>query len=349
MIADGFAYDENGSRTAAAADPGGAFAERSWRITGRRSLRWCREKLGDNPAYLPIVLRLTPLGIDRRITDRTEVVIEGFPRSGNTFATFAFQEAEGRHVEVASHAHVPAQVKVAVRKRKPTLVVIREPFGCLTSLYSRRHPTCAVRGGHPGVRTPSHHRELLPYRQRLQVIGTFEKTTTDLTSIIGALNRRFGTAFKPFVQTPENVDRVFARIDAHYQEIYGDKASERVAPSVRLTPGRRKEWLTDRAHVPPVPGCSWTKPGRSTTNWSAPEHPLKGAVPTPAAALPVPGTAARNRGGDEQQHSEALLRSVVQRDPQVSAAGQGPAAERVVAGKQRRASGRSRWRPNGSS
>jgi hypothetical protein len=223
-------------------DPAAAFNQKGWRIASRRGLRWCREKLGDNPAYLPIVLRLTPLGVDRRITEHTEAVIEGFPRSGNTFATFALQEAEGRTVDVASHAHVPAQVKVAVRMQKPTLVVIREPIGCLTSLLTAAPHVRFEAAIHEYTH---HHRELVPFRDGF-VIGTFEKTTTDFTSVIDQMNSRFGTQFKPFVQTPENVDRVFARIDAHYRDVYGAKASERVVP--RPSPVRRaeKEWLTEQ-------------------------------------------------------------------------------------------------------
>ena len=223
-------------------DPSAAFQAQGWRSQGRRALRRARELLGDDPRFLPIVLRLTPLGLSRRITDSTEVVIEGFPRSGNTFATFALSEAEGRTVEVASHVHVPAQVKVAVKLRKPTLLVVREPLGCITSLLTAA----------PHVRFEAaikeythHHEELLAWRHGF-VVGSFEQTTTDFASITDRLNDRFGTTFKPFVQTPENVDRVFARIDAHYREVYGDRSSERVVP--RPSPARRaeKEWLTDQ-------------------------------------------------------------------------------------------------------
>jgi len=223
-------------------DPGAAFAARGWRVQSRRVLRRCRELLGDDPRFLPIVFRLTPLGVSRTITDHTEIVIEGFPRSGNTFATFAIQEAEQRDVDVASHAHVPAQVKVAVRRHKPTLVVVREPIGCLTSLLTAA----------PHVRFDAaineythHHREILPLRRDF-VIGTFEKTTTDFASVTDAVNAQFGTSFARFVQTPENVDRVFARIDEHYQHVYGAKASERVVPRPSDARRAEKEWLTEQ-------------------------------------------------------------------------------------------------------
>ena len=53
---------------------------------------------------------------------------------------------------------------------------------------------------------------LLPYRDRM-VVGEFGRVTSDLGSLIEEMNARFGTAFTPFVHTPENVERVFAFIE----------------------------------------------------------------------------------------------------------------------------------------
>ena len=223
-------------------NPGAAFQARGAKVVVRRALRRSRELIGDDPVFLPIVLRLTPLGTSRRITDRTEIVIEGFPRSGNTFATFALHEAEGREVDVSSHVHVPAQVKVAVKMGKPTLVVVRDPMGTLTSLLTAA----------PHVRFDAaireyihHHRELVPFRDGF-VVGTFEKTTTDFSAVIDAVNQRFGTTFSTFTQTPETVDRVFDRIDAHHRRTYGDQASERVVPRPSRARHAEKVWLADQ-------------------------------------------------------------------------------------------------------
>lgn len=46
-------------------------------------------------------------------------LIEGFPRSGNTFAVAAFDLAQARPVEVAHHGHASAQVIEAVRRTSP--------------------------------------------------------------------------------------------------------------------------------------------------------------------------------------------------------------------------------------
>src|SRR5207247_8264431 len=51
-------------------------------------------------------------------TAETEICIEGFPRSGNTFAVIAFQQAQTRTVSIAHHVHAPGSVIGAARRRK---------------------------------------------------------------------------------------------------------------------------------------------------------------------------------------------------------------------------------------
>ena len=147
---------------------------------------------------------------------------------------------------VSSHVHVPAQVRRAVALGKPTLFVVREPVACLASLLTAA-PHVRIKPAYEEY--IHHHREVLPLVDDL-VIGTFEQITTDFGLVVDALNARFGTSFARFEQTPENVDRVFARIDAHYEELYGDRASERVVPRPSAARKAEKAWLTAQLTLP---------------------------------------------------------------------------------------------------
>jgi hypothetical protein len=232
-------------------DPSEPFTRRSWRYTTRRVLRRTRELLGDDPAFLPVVLRGTPLGTSRQINDRTQIVIEGFPRSGNTFAIFALKQAEeraGREVEIASHVHTPSQVKVAVGQRFPTLVVIRRPVDAVISLMIAA----------PHIRPDSalhewthHHRQLLPVEDRF-VIGTFEQVTTDFGAVTARVNERFGTTFARFDPTEENTDAVFAAIEDHHRLHHG--GTENVVPRPSNLRRAEKEWLLDQLAAPRYEG-----------------------------------------------------------------------------------------------
>jgi len=76
------------------------------------------------------------------VNKKSELVIEGFPRSGNTFAVVAFQSAQKRNVKIAHHLHVPAQIIRAVNMNIPALVLIRNPSDSIASLMVR-HPHVA--------------------------------------------------------------------------------------------------------------------------------------------------------------------------------------------------------------
>jgi hypothetical protein len=68
---------------------------------------------------------------------RTDIVIEGFPASANTFAVAAFRLAqEPRYMRIAHHTHVPAQVIEATRLGVPAILLIREPMQAVLSVMT---------------------------------------------------------------------------------------------------------------------------------------------------------------------------------------------------------------------
>jgi glycosyltransferase involved in cell wall biosynthesis len=189
---------------------------RSPRALVRRSLRRARRLLGDDPRFLPIVLRATPIGPNRAVTRETDLVVEGFPRSGNTFAHFAATVAEP-DARIVSRVHTPSQVKQAVRLMVPTLLVIRSPIPTIASL--------SVATTHVPFRSVlheyiHHYEQLLPLVDDV-VVATFDEVTTDFDRVIDALNERFGLGFRPFGHTPDRVAEVFRRIERHHTEHWG--------------------------------------------------------------------------------------------------------------------------------
>lgn len=232
--------------TAGELDPSEVFRKTELRWRARRTLRRCRELMGDYPVLLPIHLRCTPEGPERTITKRTQLVIEGYPRCGNTFATFALKAAHNDSIVISSHVHTPAQVKHAVRLGVPTLVVVREPVDTVASLVIAAPHVRLKRALREYIH---HHREILPYRYGY-VVGTFDRVTTDLNSVIDALNARFSTAFKHFAQSPEGVDAVFRAIDVHHAKVHSNKIAERVAPRPSIARKVEKEWLLGELQRP---------------------------------------------------------------------------------------------------
>lgn len=134
----------------------------------------------------------------------TDIVIEGYPRSANTFAVVAFRLAQDREIEIAHHLHAAAQIKRAARLGVPTIVLIREPSEAILSV--------AVRDSQASIRWALRsyirfYSAVLPYLDKA-VVAPFATVTSDFASIIRMVNTRYGTAFKEFVPTEDALNSV---------------------------------------------------------------------------------------------------------------------------------------------
>jgi hypothetical protein len=164
-------------------------------------------------------------------TRATEVCIEGFLRSGNTFMVIAFQQAQPRVVSIAHHVHAAGAVIAAVNMGTPTIVLIRPPEDSVLS-YVVRWPELTV--GHALRAYIRFYAPLVPYRDQF-VVGRFEEVTSDLGGVIRRLNDRFSTKFEPFVPTEENLRAVLEELDRWDANTY------RLGGPVELGRGRPTE------------------------------------------------------------------------------------------------------------
>ena len=138
------------------------------------------------------------------VSRTTEIVIEGYPRSGNTFAVVAFRQAQGREIKMAHHLHAAAQIKRAARLDVPAILLIRKPSEAILSLLVR-DPHASMRWAlRSYVRFYS---AVIPHLKET-VVAPFATVTTDLASIIRMVNIHYGTAFKEFVPTKSALDSV---------------------------------------------------------------------------------------------------------------------------------------------
>jgi len=176
-----------------------------------------RALLGQSPLLFHSLIRLRGRKASFAVGPKTEVVIEGYPRSGNTFAAAAFQLAQGREVRIARHLHVSAQILAAARRRLPTILLIRHPHDAVLSTVIR-HPEWEP---HQAVREYTRfYRSCFDLRPHF-VLGRFEEVTRDFGSVVERLNRRFGASFRSFVHSEDNVRRVFAEVERMDREDTG--------------------------------------------------------------------------------------------------------------------------------
>ena len=153
-----------------------------------------------------------------------EVLIEGYPRSANSFAVAAFARAQGwpgsGGGRIAHHTHAPAHVLEAVRRGIPSIVLIRDPADAVLEFLLVK-PDLTPRQGLRGY--IRFYEPLLPHRSGF-VIGPFEEVTTDLGRVIVRLNARFGTSFAPFEHTSGHEREVFEEMDGYWRGQVGSGA-----------------------------------------------------------------------------------------------------------------------------
>jgi hypothetical protein len=167
------------------------------------------------------------------VTPSTDIVIEGYPRSGNTFAVETFRGVQVVRPMIAHHHHVPAQIIAGAKAKIPTVLLIRDPEDAALS-YLVRYPHLTVEQAlRHYVRFYS---RSFPYRSDVLVV-TFDEVTGDMGAVTRRINERFGTKFAEFEHTPENEARAHQDIQAHERDVLG--ATERFdAMTSRPSEGR---------------------------------------------------------------------------------------------------------------
>lgn len=139
----------------------------------------------------------------------TALVIEGFPRSGNTFSVAAFQIANGREPHLGRHLHGAPHLLRAKRLGIPAIALVRAPADAVPSYLIRReglHAEDAL------VEYLDFYRTAWPARDAF-VVGLFHDVTTDFGSVTDRVNQRFGTSFARYEPTPDNEAAAFDLVE----------------------------------------------------------------------------------------------------------------------------------------
>ena len=133
----------------------------------------------------------------------TQIVIEGFPRSGNSFVVGAFEAAQPNPVVIAHHLHAPAQIIQAARQDIPTLVLAREPVDAVVSRLAMGLEVNELRGTQAFPPSLSQllrtyigfYTRILPYQDQY-VLALFEEVTRDLGTLIKKSTKSFKQIFQ---------------------------------------------------------------------------------------------------------------------------------------------------------
>ena len=156
------------------------------------------------------------------VNPNTELVIEGFPRSANTFSVVAFQKAQSRPVHIAHHLHVPAQIIEGVRRSLPTMLLLRRPADAIISLLLREDYLDAITALRDYI---GFHRPLVALSNRI-VIAPFDEVISDFGKTIHRMNEQFNTQYNVFRPEPDEIDKVFDSLDSLETETATSQVNE---------------------------------------------------------------------------------------------------------------------------
>ena len=201
---------------------------------------------GKHPALFFGIYSARPKYRRLLVDDETQLVIEGFPRSGNTFAVFAFRYAQQGDVRIAHHLHAPAQMIRASRLGVPALLLLREPLDAVMSLMLRDPRFSAERALRYYV---TFYETVADYRDDF-VVGSFKEVTQDYGTLIYRINARFGTRFEPFDHTEHDVDRVFDQIEESHRARRRNKVMEEQIARPSATRAELKDELKGKLRSP---------------------------------------------------------------------------------------------------
>jgi hypothetical protein len=182
------------------------------RTAPRRAIYACKTVVARSPTLALPIARLRGQGHGEPFDPGVDIVIEGYPRSGNSFSVHAFRVAQDRPVRIAHHLHAPAQIIAATRAHVPALMLIRDPEDAVLEFVIAKGYVSIRQALHGYVRF---YAPLLRYRGRF-VVGSFREVTTDFGEVIAHVNEAFGTAFHEFEHTDENVRSSFEAIEADW-------------------------------------------------------------------------------------------------------------------------------------
>jgi hypothetical protein len=197
-----------------------------------------RNKLAIYPRiFIPAYRILAPKSKSSLLVSKdTEIVIEGFPRSGNTYAVAAFRHAQKKKVKTAHHLHVEAQILEGVRLGLPVVVLIRKPLDAIQSLKIRQPELSLDAAFRQYIRFYSITRGVLQH----VLLAKFEDVIENYGKIIERVNHKFCTHFDLFEPTTANVASVVREIERINDELFEGRETHVSRPSPQRAQLKKK-------------------------------------------------------------------------------------------------------------
>lgn len=182
----------------------------------RKNLFFLLGTLGNYRFSLPLIHRFSHR-YPNLTDERTDICIEGYPRSGNTYFVATFLRWNPT-VKVGHHSHLAASAKAAVKRRIPTVIIIREPEDAASSVVV--WDDCLAVGMALWAYI-SFYSSLWRYRHHMLVLD-FEDVVKQPDECVLRINKRFDCSFSSVEFTAEEDDKTRQALDRNDRRVGRD-------------------------------------------------------------------------------------------------------------------------------
>lgn len=125
------------------------------------------------------------------VNKNSDITIEGFMRSGNTYAYHQFIDVN-KNLNIAHHRHSNAQITFSLRNKIPTLLLIRNPIDVIVSTYFFLHKRVPLK--QIAKSWIKFHLPLISLKEKM-VISDFDTTINNFGNSIEEVNNFYQTTF----------------------------------------------------------------------------------------------------------------------------------------------------------
>ena len=174
------------------------------------------------------------------INKGTKILIDGYPRSANTFAVVDFTMAQKWEDKISDyyishHYHHPSLFIKASKIKLPALCVIRKPEEAISSLMQRNNKWTKTTALNYYI---DFYESLMPVKEAI-VFADFDQVTSNFSEIIKQVNKKFNQNFEIFKHTKETEKLCFDLIDKRNSRLNKSKKVNEQAVA-RPSPLREK-------------------------------------------------------------------------------------------------------------
>ena len=180
------------------------------------------------------------------ISNETDLLLDGFPRSGNSFFTGLLSVSQGGKLKLADHLHASAHVKEAIKRKVPAIVVIRKPDDAAISYMAFDRGICFQDSIEDWI---SFYTAIKSLNTEDYVLADFQDIISDPNPIFRDFNQKFGDRLT-LKETNYEQDKVAARefLDDLSNRFFGRKNDARPSEERDRLKEKLNENLKDPAN-----------------------------------------------------------------------------------------------------